>query len=311
MSNVLIIKHGSLGDLVQALGAIKDIKSSFKDDKVLLLTSKPFTELMSQCPFIDGILTDKRLPRWNVFYLLKLKKLLKRYNFSHIFDLQNSSRTKFYKKFILEKNIKWSSSETALEIGEKKSDFDKSPVLERMQVQLKKSGINTANTMNVDLSWSLIDVSRLIKQYTNGEYLLLFPFCSKKHIKKIWPYYKELINKIKEFYKDKYSILVAPGPGEVEMAKKLGAKLVLDDNKPVNLNTLISLIDKAKFIISNDTGPAHISHHMNKKGLVLFGSHTSPKKVSIGNLELKSIQVEDLKKLKPDAVMESISKSLN
>ena len=95
------------------------------------------------------------------------------------------------------------------------------------------------------------------------------------------------------------------------MAKKLGAKLVLDDNKPVNLNTLISLIDKAKFIISNDTGPAHISHHMNKKGLVLFGSHTSPKKVSIGNLELKSIQVEDLKELKPDAVMESISKSLN
>ena len=311
MSNVLIIKHGSLGDLVQALGAIKDIKSSFKDDKVLLLTSKPFTELMSQCPFIDGILTDKRLPRWNVFYLLKLKKLLKRYNFSHIFDLQNSSRTKFYKKFILEKNIKWSSSETALEIGEKKSDFDKSPVLERMQVQLKKSGINTENTMNVDLSWSLIDVSRLIKQYTNGEYLLLFPFCSKKHIKKIWPYYKELINKIKKFYKDKYSILVAPGPGEVEMAKKLGAKLVLDDNKPVNLNTLISLIDKAKFIISNDTGPAHISHHMHKKGLVLFGSHTSPKKVSIGNSELKSIQVEDLKELKPDAVMESISKSLN
>ena len=29
MSNILIIKHGSLGDLIQANGAIKDIKNKF------------------------------------------------------------------------------------------------------------------------------------------------------------------------------------------------------------------------------------------------------------------------------------------
>ena len=33
MSNILIIKHGSLGDLIQANGAIEDIKKSFKDSK--------------------------------------------------------------------------------------------------------------------------------------------------------------------------------------------------------------------------------------------------------------------------------------
>ena len=36
MSNILIIKHGSLGDLIQANGAIKDIKNNFPKDKVLL-----------------------------------------------------------------------------------------------------------------------------------------------------------------------------------------------------------------------------------------------------------------------------------
>ena len=41
---------------------------------------------------------------------------------------------------------------------------------------------------------------------------------------------------------------------------------------------LVGLIKGASYIISNDTGPAHISAHLNKKGLVLFGSHTSPKK---------------------------------
>ena len=75
MSNILIIKHGSLGDLIQANGAIKDIKKNFNNDKVFLLTTPNYTEFMSSCPYIDGVLIDKRLPRWNLFYLRNLKKL--------------------------------------------------------------------------------------------------------------------------------------------------------------------------------------------------------------------------------------------
>ena len=67
------------------------------------------------------------------------KNLLGKYNFTHVFDLQNSSRTRFYRRFILKKNIKWSSTDTILEPGEKKIDFDKSPVLDRLQIQLQKS----------------------------------------------------------------------------------------------------------------------------------------------------------------------------
>ena len=126
MSNILIIKHGSLGDLIQANGAIEDIKKSFKNSKVFLLTSQPYLNLMSRCPYLDGALLDKRLPRWNLFYLLSLKKTLSKYQFTHVFDLQNSSRTKFYKKFLLKNSI-WSSTETILESGEKKADFDKKP----------------------------------------------------------------------------------------------------------------------------------------------------------------------------------------
>ena len=74
MSNILIIKHGSLGDLIQANGAIKDIKKNFIGDKVFLLTTPPYAEFMSFCPYIDGVLIDKRLPRWNLFYLRNLKK---------------------------------------------------------------------------------------------------------------------------------------------------------------------------------------------------------------------------------------------
>ena len=306
MSNILIIKHGSLGDLIQANGAIKDIKKFYKNRKVFLLTSEAYAIFMSECPYLDGVIIDKRLPRWNLFYLHSLKKKLERYDFSKIFDLQNSNRTKFYKKFIIKK-AEWSSTETTLEPGQKKKDFDKDPVLDRMELQLKKSGIETEFIKNINLDWAIKDVSRLIRQYTNNEYILLFPFCSKKHQNKKWPYFKELILKLKEKYQNKYSILIAPGPNELNEAKELNAKVVVEKNGSVGIKTLISLISNAKFIVANDTGPAHIASHLDKKGLVLFGSHTSAKKVSIENYNFKALSVKDLKDLDAETVCNKVN----
>ncbi len=310
MSNILIIKHGSLGDLIQANGAIKDIKNFYQNRKVFLLTAQPYAIFMSECPYIDGVIIDKRLPRWNLLYLNNLKKILNKYNFSKVFDLQNSSRTKFYKRFII-KNVEWSSSESSLEPGQKKKDFDQEPVLDRMEIQLKKSGIETEFVKNIDLTWTKIDISRLLRQYSNSEYILIFPFCSKKLPQKKWPFFKELILKLKQEYKNKYPILLAPGPNEVDEANKLNAKVVLDKNEPVNIKTLISLISNAKFIVANDTGPAHIASHLDKKGIVLFGKHTSPKKVSIENYNFKAISVKDLKSLSVDEVLHAIKSKLN
>ena len=310
MSNILIIKHGSLGDLIQANGAVKDIKNFYKNRKVLLLTAEPYSLFMSECPFLDGVIIDKRLPRWNLFYLKKLKDKLLRYDISKVFDLQNSSRTKFYRKFII-KNAEWSSTETSLEPGQNKNDFDQNPVLDRMEIQLKKSGIDTEFTKNIDLNWATTDISRLLKQYANNEYILLFPFCSVKHQNKKWPYFRELISEIKKDYKNKYPILLAPGPQEIDEANKLNGKVVLDDNKPVNIKTLVSLINKAKFVIANDTGPAHIASHLDKKGLVLFGSHTTAKKVSIENFNFKALTVQNLQDLSVETVLNEVKSRLN
>ena len=310
MSNILIIKHGSLGDLIQANGAIKDIKNFYSNRKVFLLTTQPYSIFMSECPYLDGVLIDKRLPRWNLFYLNNLKKTLAKYDFSRVFDLQNSSRSKFYKRFII-KDVEWSSTETALEPGQRKSDFDKDPVLDRMEIQLKKSGIETEFTKNIDLNWAVENTSDLVKKYTNREYILLFPFCSPKHKNKKWPYFKELIQKLKQEFKNKYSVLLAPGPNEINEANELNAKVVLENNDYVTLKTLVSLINSAKFIIANDTGPAHIASHLDKKGLVLFGSHTSAKKVSIENFNFKAISVENLNDLDVNTVLKEAKAKLD
>ena len=100
MSNILIIKHGSLGDIAQASGAIQDISDFHKDDKIYLLTSKPYIDLFKKNPYLEDIILDNRLSRLNLIYLFNLMRKLKKYKFIKVFDLQNSSRSSFYKKIL-------------------------------------------------------------------------------------------------------------------------------------------------------------------------------------------------------------------
>ena len=70
MSNILIIKHGSLGDIAQASGAIQDINEVHKEDQIYLLTTKQYVDLFKKNPFIKEVVLDKRLSRFNLIYLL-------------------------------------------------------------------------------------------------------------------------------------------------------------------------------------------------------------------------------------------------
>jgi len=100
MSNILIIKHGSLGDIAQACGAIQDISENHKNDQIHLLTTKPYFDLFKKNPFVHNVILDKRLSKFNFIYLYQLTRKLKSLNFDKIYDLQNSSRTTFYKNIL-------------------------------------------------------------------------------------------------------------------------------------------------------------------------------------------------------------------
>ena len=308
MSNILIIKHGSLGDIAQASGAIQDIFENHKNSQIYLLTTKQYFDLFKKNPFINEVILDKRLSRFNLIYLFALMKILKRLNFSKVYDLQNSSRTKFYKTILFPKSNldTWSSSSTTLPKEIHKDQFDKKPVLERFEHQLKASGLLTKNTLIPDFNWSCSEIEHIKKKYGLKKYILLFPFCSPHLTSKKWPYYNELIKLLKDKYNNEYKILVAPGPEEIEDAKKFNAISVLNEHRPLNISELSSLIKDSSFVIANDTGPAHMSAHLGSKGITLFGAHTTAKKVSIETENFKAIQVSDLKKLSHEKVFQRI-----
>ena len=308
MSNILIIKHGSLGDIAQISGVLRDIREAHNNKKIFILTTFPYVEILSRCPHLDGVLVDKRLPRWNIYYLLKLKKLLTKYNFSHVYDLQNSSRTSFYRKYLLQIS-NWSSTETILKKNEKKINFDEDSVLERFKVQLENSNIKVKHTLKPDFSWASINVDKIVNKYFGKKFILLFPFCSPKLSHKKWPYFNELISLIKLNHTS-LEIAVVPGPNEIEEAKKIDAVSITNNEEHLNVPELAGLIVKASYIISNDTGPAHMAAHLNKNGLAIFGHHTSAKKVSIETEKFKTISVDNLKELEANKVYLNIKDKL-
>ena len=308
MSNILIIKHGSLGDIAQASGAIQDISENHKDGQIHLLTTKPYYELFKKNPFINNVILDKRLSRFNLIYLYLLMRTLKKLNFQKIYDLQNSSRTIFYKNILFPKaNLDiWSSSKTTLPIDIKKEVFDRNPVLDRLDHQLKTSSLKTINTMKPNFSWSCANIDNIKKENGLKDYIILFPFCSAHLLIKKWPHYNELIELIKKRFNDKYKIVVAPGPSEIKDAEKINAISILDKGKILDISQLSSLIKDSSFVVANDTGPAHMAAHLSAKGLTLFGKHTTAFKVSIERENFKAIQVDDLYKLSEEKVFEKI-----
>ena len=312
MSNILVIKHGSLGDIAQASGAIQDIFENHKDDKLYLLTTKSYFDLFKKNPFITDVILDKRLSRFNLIYLYSLMKSIKKLDIKKVYDLQNSSRTKFYQRILFpnSNSKKWSSSETTLPNDKTKEAFDENPVLNRFDHQLKISGLITKHTMFPDFSWACSNINNIKDEYKLDKYIVLFPFCSPHLAHKKWPYYNELIDLINNKYQEQYKIVVAPDFSEMNDAKDINAICILDEDKAINISQLSSIIKDSSFVIANDTGPAHMAAHLNVKGLTLFGSHTTAHKVSIERENFKVIQVSDLNKLSAIKVFEKLTNFL-
>ena len=96
----------------------------------------------------------------------------------------------------------------------------------------------------------------------------------------------------------------------MEEAKEIKSILITNNDKALNIMELAGLIVKSSYVIANDTGPAHMAAHLGKTGTVIFGYHTTAKKVSIETDKFKAITAEDLNLLTADKLYSQISDKL-
>jgi len=181
--NILIIKHGALGDLIQADGIIRSIRYQHKNAIITLMTSKKFIDLMSRCPHIDNQIIDNRSSFLNIISYITLYKNFLKYNFKIIYDLQNSQRTYIYRRYLFNK-IKWISTNR---------EDHKISGLRGLEGMLKENLINTKYALKPDIKWLSIDIKNIIKKNKIlANYIVLLPGSSKKNPLKRRPYFIDL-----------------------------------------------------------------------------------------------------------------------
>ena len=289
--NILLIKHGAFGDLIQSDGVFRTIKNNYPNANLILLTSSSYKDLMLLSPYIDKIIVDDRFKFWNLRKTFKLIHAIDNLHFSHVFDLQNSQRTYLYK--ILLNTPTW--------ITTKRKDHPISG-LQGLVDMLNDYGIPSSKILDPNITWMANDISLLLKKRKIlGGFIVLIPGSSKKHTEKRWPYYKELADKL---LKEDFNVVSIFGPDELDLENTMpGYKF-----NNLDLMDVAGIINKSIFVIGNDSGPSHIASCLRKPGIALFGPTTSGIKSELSRKPFQILETENLKYLTVTKVWKSIKK---
>lgn len=297
---ILVIRHGAFGDLIQAAGALRDIREFHAGAEITLLTAPAFRKLMERCPHVDALLLDERPPLLKLGKFLALRRQLREAGFAKVYDLQNSQRTASYRRWILP-HTPWSGTDSRRAPG--MSDR------ESYALQLETAGLPARHAATPDVSWMAEDMSAFLAAAgVRPGFVVLIPGCAAKHQHKRWPWYRELAA---ELIARGHEVVTVPGPDEIELAKSIPGKALLHPgDRFLNWFELAGVLKAAAFVVGNDTGPSHVASCLGRPGLVLFGSHTSAAKTGILREGFEAIEVGDLKELPVPRVLEAVLRRL-
>lgn len=292
--DILIIKHGAFGDLVQADGLLRDIRAHHAHAHITLLTSPAFRRLMSRCPHVDDVLTDDRGALWRIGEWAKLIRMFGGHRFSIVYDLQNSDRTELYRKLFFRK-AHWSGH---------RIHKRQVAALQGLVTQLQQEGIETRHSLAPDVSWMAEDMTAMLQdEGVRTPYIALIPGSAARHPHKRWPYYDQLAQAL---LARGYDVVTAPGPDEIELARSIPGHTLLGPNGFLNWFELAGVLKGASFVVGNDTGPSHVASCLGKPGLALFGAHTTAALTGICRGAFQAIEVADLAELPVTRVLDEV-----
>ena len=304
-NNILIIKHGALGDLIQITNVLKSIRHKYPESKITLLTDIKFKFFSDRIIFIDEIIYENRPSFLRINEWLTIILKIARRNFNIVFDLQNSDRTSVYYFFIRLFNSKviWSGNRKGGKYKYHPKNFESVPIKDRIKNQLALMNIEIYD--NPDISWML---NKNIINLPNNDFVILLPGSSLEHKHKRWPAEKfaELANHLKERNID--SIILGQSHSEGEELKKiklLAPKIIDFSNQ--DLDCLATTASKAIGAIGNDTGPTFIAAAAGCPITWLLSSHTDPNITQLLGSKVNTLKKDNISDITTDEVKNNLA----
>lgn len=272
IKNVMVIKHGALGDFINATGAFAAIRDNHPHAHLTLITGKAYVELAKKTGFFHEVLVDDRDRFYQDFF--KLRSRMK--TSDRIYDLQNSSRTSLYYLLLRPgQRPEWSGIAPLCDFPQRRSDRELLHAYDRFADQLRLAGLDLKgkDVLYPDMSW--IDETVSVKLPPQS--VLLVPGSSKTGQYKRWPpeYYGALAQFL--IKQNCVPVLIA-GPDDLDAASivKSVCPKIIDLTLQLNFLQIASLAQQACAVVGNDTGPLHILAAMKLPTLVLWSKASPP-----------------------------------
>ena len=284
MSNILVIKHGALGDFVLAMGPFAAIRRHHPEAAITLLTTAPFGELAEASGYFDAVWIDTRPKLTQPLELFKLARRLNDAGFERVYDLQTSTRSSGY--FHLMGPLfggarpEWSGIARGCSHPHVNSDRPLMHTIERQKDQLAAAGIT--DVPGADLGWAVADISRfgLTGGAPDGDarrFVLIVPGGARHRPMKRWPRERFAAFAAKLAAKGVTPVVLGAG------AEREVADAVCDlCPEARNLCAMTSFIDiialarDAAGAVGNDTGPMHLIAATGCPSVVLFSDESDP-----------------------------------
>lgn len=303
-AHLLIIKHGALGDIILATGAMKAIRARHPEARITLLTTRPYDALMADCPYIDEILIDPKPKIWQWSKIKQLKALLQKHRWQWVYDLQTSQRSTTYFPLL---NTEFYSG-----LSPKGSHPHLTPertslhTLDRIAQQMQLAGID--ETPAPDVSWLGAEPPVI----PDGKYILLVAGGAPHRPEKRWPteYYSELAKQLNE---RSFNVILIGTKAEEAILEQIAKA----DDRIINLMgqtsfaQIASLARGASYAVGNDTGPMHLIAAAGCPCTVIFNTTASnPEKSAPRGKGVSIEQSDDLQTLTVDFIAKTVITAL-
>ena len=271
---ILIIKLGALGDFVQALGPMPEIRRQHAGDKITLLTTPRYAELASQTQLFDDVLIDSRPKALDLRGWYTLRRRLRRLGFDRVYDFQTSDRSGIYGwLFRPGKMPEWSGIVWRCSHPHANKKRDRQHTMDRQAEQLLMAGIYP-----VSLTPWLPAAGSLPAAVAGTRFAMLIPGSSPRHLAKRWPaqHYGELARKLKDAG---YLPVLVGVHGEAELGRAIShlCPEAMDLIGRTDVAALAALAKAAALTVGNDTGATHVAAAGGNPVVVMFSQNSDPR----------------------------------
>ncbi len=287
LSKILIIKPSALGDIALTLPVLASLRASFPDAHITWFIRPEFAPLLENIPGLDDVIIFQRkhLGKWwcnprQFSALMRLFGELRKGRFDLVLDLQGLFRTAFFAWLTGSKRrfgMKTAREFATLFYTDKIDlDADSVHVIDYHRKILAAAGAQTViNDANLFATTQDTERVRQLLQDRNvdlGNYVVLVT--GSAHAAKCWPVEKfaALADRISErFGVDIVAAGVTAEKTTIARLVELAGAPVVDLAGQTDIGALIALLAGARLVVSNDTGPAHITCVLDVPVIIIFG----------------------------------------